>query len=422
MDRRDFLRLCGLAGVAVSAPFLPSRVCAQEGYDGILYLIVHASGGWDPTSFCDPKGSPDPDAPTPINHYLRDDIRSPSGPSPIRWAPFADNDAFFERHYRDILVFNGIDTSTNSHAVGPRHIHSGVLTEGHPAFAALVAAHRRRASPMAFITNGGYDITRGIVSRTRVGNVNAIQRIAQPDLLSITNEVPYHTPTTQERIHAAQRARLERLRDKQHLPHLDRSITEVVLSRDPSEASLRALTEYLPDLNALNTTLGRQGALAIAAWRAGICVSANLSVGGFDTHGNHDTNQANALRGLTQGITEVWNQAEEAGIADRVMMVVGSDFGRTPGYNEGNGKDHWSITSMFMMGAGVRGNRVIGVSDDTHRALTLDPQSLERSEGGVILRPVHIQNALRDAAGVTGSDLARTYPIANERLAGLEIG
>jgi hypothetical protein len=422
MDRREFLRICGLAGVAVSAPFVPSPARAQDGYDGILYLVVHASGGWDPTSFCDPKGSAGPDTPTPINHYLTDDIRSPSGPSDIRWAPFADNDAFFERHYENLLVFNGIDTSTNSHAVGPRHIHSGVLTEGHPAFAALVAAHQRRASPMAFITNGGYDITRGVVSRTRVGNVNAIERIARPDLLSITNEVPYHTPNTRERIHAAQRARLERLRAAQHLPQLDRSLNEVILSRDPSEASLRALTAYLPDLNLLDTSLGRQGALAMAAYQAGICVSANLSVGGFDTHGNHDTNQANALRSLTQGITEVWNHAEEAGIADRVMMVVGSDFGRTPGYNEGNGKDHWSITSMLMMGAGIRGNRVIGASTDTHRPLALDPQTLETAENGVVLRPLHIQNALRDAAGITGTELGRTYPLDPERLAGLELG
>lgn len=423
MDRREFLRLCGMAGLAVTAPFLPSPARAQdEGYEGVLYLVVHAGGGWDPTSFCDPKGTPDPDAPNPMNHYLRDDIRSPNGPSPIRWAPFAENDEFFERHYEKMLVFNGIDTSTNSHAVGPRHIHSGVLTEGHPAFAALVAAHHRRASPMAFITNGGYDITRGVVSRTRVGNVNAIRRIANPDLLDINNEVAYHTPDTRERILEAQRQRLDRLKAKQNLPKLDRAMGEVVLSRDPGESSLRALTELLPDLGTLDTSLGRQGALAIAAWRAGICVSANLSTGGFDTHGNHDVTHANALTNLTRGINEVWQLAEDQGVADRVMMVVGSDFGRTPGYNEGNGKDHWSITSMLMMGHGIEGNRVIGLSDDTHRPIEVNADTLEPMEGGVILRPVHIQNALRDLTGIAGTDLARTYPLSPERIPGLRLG
>lgn len=33
----------------------------------------------------------------------------------------ANNRAFFERFYRDMLVINGIDTQTNSHDDGRRH-------------------------------------------------------------------------------------------------------------------------------------------------------------------------------------------------------------------------------------------------------------------------------------------------------------
>ena len=55
---------------------------------------------------------------------------------------------------------------------------SGKLDEGFPAFGALMAAHHGKGLPMAFVTNGFYDDTAGTAPRTRVGNVNAFQRIA----------------------------------------------------------------------------------------------------------------------------------------------------------------------------------------------------------------------------------------------------
>ena len=122
MNRREFLKLAGLAGLGVVT--LPSALASaqDELYGGPLYLVVHASGGWDPTSLCDPKGTPDPETPDPVNRFLIDEIRSPSESSPIQWAPFAANDAFFERHWQKLCIINGLDTSTNNHATGPRHI------------------------------------------------------------------------------------------------------------------------------------------------------------------------------------------------------------------------------------------------------------------------------------------------------------
>ena len=412
MERRDFLKLAGLTGLAAVGH--SGLLFAQDSLDpgGPLYLIVHASGGWDPTSLCDPKGTDDPMAPDRMNTYLKDDIGSPSESSPIRWAPFGANGEFFERHYKKLLVINGLDTATNSHDAGPRHIHSGQLTEGHPAFAALVAATYARDKPMGFITNGGYDLTQGIVARTRVGNIEAIERIARPNALG---EGSFHTEATYGRIEAARAARLERLKAAQTLPKLDRSVDALVRART-SDSELKALTEFLPDLNGFATPIGRQAALAMAAWRAGLCVSANLTTGGFDTHGNHDATHATALARLTNGLNEIWAEAERLQIDDRIVVVVGSDFGRTPGYNEGMGKDHWSITSMLLMGAGIRGNRVIGATTDRHRALTLDPATLQPREGGVTLSPAHVQLALRKLAGVGQGEFAARFPVPGPAL------
>ena len=65
-------------------------------------------------------------------------------------------------------------------------------------------------------------------------------------------------------------------------------------------------------------------------------------------------------------------EAERLGIADRFNIIVGSDFARTPWYNDGNGKDHWSIGSMMFMGSDIQGGRVIGGTDNGQLPLAVN--------------------------------------------------
>ena len=104
MYRRDILKLAGLTGVSLSAGplshlFNGSAKAYAEG-DQPLFLSVHAGGGWDPTSFCDPKGRSSENQPDPVNHFMIDEIRTPSVSSPIRWAPMGRNEEFFSSPLR----------------------------------------------------------------------------------------------------------------------------------------------------------------------------------------------------------------------------------------------------------------------------------------------------------------------------------
>jgi hypothetical protein len=129
MDRRDFLKLAGLAGLSLVTPLgaLTGKARAQAGgdYDGPLWVLVNAAGGWDPTSLCDPKGARTEEDPDRLNNFLADDIGE-SGR--LRWAPVSNNEYFFEKYYRELLVVNGIDTETNGHDSGTRHTWSGRLS------------------------------------------------------------------------------------------------------------------------------------------------------------------------------------------------------------------------------------------------------------------------------------------------------
>lgn len=414
MRRRDFLKLAGVTGLAVSAPigfFKGKRARAEENgpYAGPLFLLVNAGGGWDPTSLCDPKGRANENEEKPVNMYFKDDIGTAGN---IKYAPVEGHKAFFDKYYKQLLVINGIDTATNGHDSGSRHIWSGNLQEGHPSLGAIVAAKHGSNKAMGYITNGGYDITRDVVSRTRVGNIGAIERIAFPNQLD--DNATFFPESTLKRIQGAQAERLQHLKDHAHLPHTHTAISTMQLSRSANN-ELRRLTEFLPEIN--GSALERQAKFAIAAYKAGLCVAANLSVGGFDTHGNHDDNHYPRLAGLLSGIDGIWKEAERQGIADNLVVVVGSDFGRTPYYNGNNGKDHWSVTSMMLMGKGITGNRVIGASTDRHSLKKINPETLAVDEGGIRITPKHIHKQMRKLAGINEtSELAQRFPIKAEDL------
>jgi hypothetical protein len=59
--RRDFLKLCGLAGLGLAVPLRLAETLAgekkDEGYAGPYYVVFNASGGWDTTYLMDPKGA-----------------------------------------------------------------------------------------------------------------------------------------------------------------------------------------------------------------------------------------------------------------------------------------------------------------------------------------------------------------------------
>ena len=56
MKRRDFLRIAATSGGMLLCGGV-RLAQAQQAYNGPFWLLVEARGGWDPTSFCDPKGS-----------------------------------------------------------------------------------------------------------------------------------------------------------------------------------------------------------------------------------------------------------------------------------------------------------------------------------------------------------------------------
>jgi len=85
----------------------------------------------------------------------------------------------------------------------------------------------------------------------------------------------------------------------------------------------------------------------------------------WDTHSNNfvQMKQVN-LPNLDETYTALLDDLECRGLLDETLVVMMSDFGRTPKVNAAAGRDHWTYCySVVFAGAGIRGGTVCGTSD-----------------------------------------------------------
>lgn len=435
MKRRTFLRWATSAAVLGSLPALVATGRADgQSYPGPYWVFVTALGGWDPRFHFDPvAGGTQNRLFTAIGQIGEHRFAAiPLDQEALGlgidndFTPYLlNNEQFLTRYGARLTAIHGIDTQTNNHDTGQRSALSGKNPEGYPALGSLIAATHGPGQPIAFLSAGGYDNTEGLVPLARVTDIGALQNLRDPNIVNPTAEAPeaFHTPETFARIRAFSSERLRRDRTKQRLPRMIRSMQSLEQARE-SDVLLTRLTlpEKLPDLPGYQLNdlerFQQQAEMALSGFSAGLVVSANLTLGGFDTHGNHDRDQPRQLFKLWGGLAYLFDRLDALGLGQRTFVVVASDFGRGPLYNaEGSnaGKDHWPITSLLVSGPGIAGNRAIGGTDEGQRAQPVDPVTLQPASSGVPITPGSIHRSLRKLAGIDAA-LESRFPLVGEAL------
>jgi len=447
MKRRNFLQLMAATGMTAHMPLWSPKAHAASALDKYL-VVVNASGGWDPTSLCDPKG---------LNQAYPDQSNRHEGSTnsveidptkqigDIRWSAVPETasnnvdvltriteqfDGFFTTYANRMTVINGIDTGTNNHDSGNRAIWSGNLDAGYPSISAYYAATVAPNLPMAFISNGGYDFTDSLVPRARASNADFIDQLADPN--KYYNDIGFlyrdstRTINQYDRVKEARAARLARQIENETLPLRRKQLSQLFGIRS-EESNLGQLSVHLDDIKAnvipdenwhenRSDSLKNQAQVVVAAFKSNLAASANLNIGGFDTHGNHDSSAYPQLGDLLEGVHYLMAALEFAGIANKTTVVIGSDFGRTPYYNSGNGKDHWPVTSMMVIHPTATGGRVFGASTSDFNSQTINLQTGIAGTGAndLILTPEHVNYSLRTLLGVNNNVLAESYPLASD--------
>jgi hypothetical protein len=381
MSRRNFLRLCSLAGLGFASPIglssLTGTAFGREeptGYPGPYYVVFNASGGWDTTYLMDPKGTEE------TNRLYRDGDILTAGEH--RFAPTAkhiekgmSNEDFFASYGKELLVMNGLDLSVNNHTPCARYMATGKLDSlAYPTFPALVAACHGSEAPLAFLTFGNYSATGNLVPMSRVPYLQSLNLLAKADFVEGNADVPYHDPFVSDRIERTLEEQFESRVASPRLPRVERS-QSMLYSAQVNSRALQRVVPFIPREPAKDR-LAQQADITLASFKAGVCIAANLSIGQFDSHNNNDADQMKLIPELLAGIDYLLKKAEELQIRNKLVVIIQSEMGRTPTYNNGNGKDHWSINSIMFLGPGIRGNRVIGATDRDQQLIPIHPETL----------------------------------------------
>ncbi len=419
MDRRDFLKLAACAGMSVCSPF-PARSApgGKELYDGPLFLTLRARGGWDQTMFMDPKGQVDPD--NPVNQFPEDDIADIGR---LRLAPFIvdRHRDFFEAHHDEMVVVHGYDVGVLAHASARRYTWTGTLRHTHPTIGALIAAARGPGMPLAYLTHGGTTPTAGVVDKVRASEMSTVREMTEYNTADVRGRPQYYEDYEQKMLEEAIKARMERRLDSHALPREKRDVARLQTVYAGQELIDKKASE-LPeanDLRDIDNPLERQATLAMASYQAGLTVCGSLYLDGFDSHDGNDGTQRTKLDTLVEGLSGIVDEAARRGIEDYYLIVM-SDFGRSPGYNAGNGKGHYPIASMMVISPNVDGNRVVGETSQRLEPQPVDPDSLEVDTEGIQLRPEHVHESLRRLAGIADHPLCQEkYPLQQDPTAPL---
>ena len=410
--RRDFLKLCGLAGLGLAAPVGRSLAEKPEAdpYPGPYYIVFNASGGWDTTYLMDPKGV------NKINRlYQAGDILNQGAhhfaPTTGQFEAGMSNEDFYKTYGSELMVFNGLDYSVNNHSPCSRYMATGKLDSlAFPTFAALVAACKGPECPLAFLTFGNYSTTGNLVPMARVPYLPSLKLLANADGVHGNPRAPYHDPFVNDHIDRALERQMDLHISKTRLPRIERAQSTLYAAQVNSKA-LKRCAPFISD-NIPKQRLASQAEIALASFKAGVAVSANLSIGQFDSHANNDRDQMKLLPEFLSGIDYTMKRAEELSLRDKLVVVIQSEMGRKPYYNKGDGKDHWSIGSIMFMGHGIKGNRTIGATDEKQFLIPINHQTLAIDEKqGIRVRPEHIHQALRQHAGIDGHAFSERFPL-----------
>lgn len=91
-----------------------------------------------------------------------------------------------------------------------------------------------------------------------------------------------------------------------------------------------------------------------------------VSLSGWDTHVNNFIKTQELCDAFDAGLSALLNDLQQRGMLKETMVVVASEFGRTPAINAGLGRDHNPAAfSCAMFGGGVKGGNIHGSTDSS---------------------------------------------------------
>ena len=112
-----------------------------------------------------------------------------------------------------------------------------------------------------------------------------------------------------------------------------------------------------------DTDFGRGALIAKRLVETGVRF-VQVNRGGFDTHSNNFPAMRSHGEVMDPALASLIEDLASSGMLEKTMVLMLSEFGRTPRVNDSAGRDHHAkVFGCFIAGGGVKGGTVIGSSD-----------------------------------------------------------
>jgi len=279
----------------------------------------------------------------------------------------------------------------DEHAAATNRLHTGRPTSGtviYPSIGSVVSHQRGSTAPgvPAYVVIGYPNVTRG------------------PGFLGAKYSYIYLTDTEAgpsglqrpEYIDSARQARRETLLARMRQDYLARHPDDKVIADYDTvigEGFRLAQGDFMKafQLNAESGSLrqsygsefGQRCLLARRLVQSGVRfveVSFNLNFingTGWDTHNEGHKNQHLLIQDLDQALATLVRDLEENKLLDRTLIVVATEFGRPPEFDNGGGRGHHAKAfSIALAGGGLAAGRAIGETDELGKKILSQPVSV----------------------------------------------
>jgi hypothetical protein len=91
-----------------------------------------------------------------------------------------------------------------------------------------------------------------------------------------------------------------------------------------------------------------------------------LTYGGWDMHTGIAGGMRGSMPAFDQAFTTLITDLDRQGLLDRTLVMVSSEFGRTPKINQTAGRDHWpKVFTVVLAGGGIKRGVIHGASNAT---------------------------------------------------------
>lgn len=103
------------------------------------------------------------------------------------------------------------------------------------------------------------------------------------------------------------------------------------------------------------------------------CKFVEIELGGWDTHSNNFATVETLSKAVDDAVATLLEDLEARGLLETTLVVLTTEFGRSPKL-KGLGRDHHPIAfSSFIAGGGVKGGQAYGKTDETGTRIVENP-------------------------------------------------